>query len=197
MTDSANKNMIEINLLPAELRLKAERAPRFAKTKQILYVIPLFIGIVVIAHLYLAVMFIIGSYQLAALNTKWNKFEPQIKMLEDFKKEYGLLSTDAKGMQQLGSQRVIWSEKLNRLSLDLPYGIWFDSLSLDQKKLVIEGTAISLQKEEMNLINKFMDNLRNDAAFFKGLSNLELGPVQRKAISSYDVLDFVLICTLK
>lgn len=189
--------MIEINLLPQQLRLKTKRMPKSIKTKQILYIIPLLVGMTILIHLYLAVISITGSYKLKTLNAKWSKFEPQRKIIEDFRKEYGLLSTDLKAMQQLSSQKINWSEKLNRLSLNLPYGIWFNKLTLDQKKLIIEGTAVSLQKEEMNLINKFMDNLRNDLAFSKGTSNLELGPAQRRTVAGYEVLDFVLTCTLK
>jgi len=56
---------------------------------------------------------------------------------------------------------------------------------------------VSLQQEEMNAINKFMDNLKKDSVFLKDFSNLELTSVQKKVIGGYDIADFVLSAKLK
>jgi Tfp pilus assembly protein PilN len=137
------------------------------------------------------------SCSLGVLNNKWQRLLPQRKMLEDFKKRYAVFSSDIGVIQQLVKQRVNWSEKLNKLSLDLPSGIWFNEVSISSKNFFLKCSAVSLQKAEMNLINKFMDNLKKEIDFINDFSNLELTSVQRRIIAGYEVVDFVLVGTLK
>jgi Tfp pilus assembly protein PilN len=189
--------MIEINLLPEELKTKAKKIAKSTQLSQLLYFIPLAFGILIIIHIYLFGVFITKSLQFGALNNKWEMLQPQRKILEDFKKGYEAPSSDASIIKQLIGQRIFWSAKLNKLSLNLPKGTWFKELSIDHKNFILKGSVVSLQKEEMNLINKFMDNLKKDRDFFKDFSNLELTSVQRKVIGGYDVADFILVGTLK
>ena len=187
--------MIEINLLPEELKTKTKKIN--IKSQYFLYLIPLAFGILIFMHLYLSAVGIIKNYQFSALNNKWKKLQPQREMLKNLSKEYEVLSADAKVIQQLNIRRLNWSEKLNKLSLDLPSGIWFNEIALSRKDFILKGSVISLQKQEMSLINKFIDNLKKDAAFFKDISDLELSSAQIKAIGGYDVFDFILTAKLK
>jgi len=187
--------MIEINLLPQELKIKSKKVG--LEPSYFLYLVPLLFGILICVHVYLAVLGIAKNCQFHALNNRWQKVAPQRKTLEDFKKEHELLSSDAKIVQQLTAQRINWSEKLNKLSLNLPSGIWFDEIIVTSLDFTLRGSVISLQKEEFGLINKFINNLKNDKGFFKFFNNLELSSVQRRVIGGYDVVGFVLVGTLK
>lgn len=189
--------MIEINLLPEELRVKAQKTMPGTPPTQILYFIPFIFGLLIIIHIYLVGLFIIKSSQLNALNNRWQNLAPQRKSLEDLRKEYALLSTDVKVIQQLFKQRINWSEKLNNLSLNLPNGIWFNEISISPKDFNLKASVVSLTREEMGLINEFIRNLKNDATFFKDFNNLELSSVQRKVIGGYETIDFILQGTLK
>lgn len=191
--------MIEINLLSEALKVK----PKFKKigigieSRYLVYLMPLVFVILIFAHIYLVTLNIIKHQQFSMLNNKWQKLTPQRQMLENFKKEHELLSGDAKAIQQFSAQMTTWSEKLNKLSLNLPSGIWFNEFALTQKDFTLKGSVVSLQKEEIALINKFMDNLKNDSIFFKDFNNLELSSAQRKVIGGYEIVDFVLKGTLK
>ena len=191
--------MIEINLLPKELKtdFKPEKTGIGLQPRQVLYFIPFIFGILLCIHLYLFAVTIFKSSQFNILNNKWQKFEPQRKMLEGFNKEYALLSEDAKISQQLLRERINWSEKLNKLSLDLPSGIWFNEVSISEKDFILKGSVVSLQLQEMNLIKIFLDNLKKDALFFKDFSNLELGSVQRETIGGYDIVEFTITAGLR
>ena len=189
--------MIEINLLPEELKIKKEKAAKAIKSRQVLYFIPLIFIILIIIHIYLLSLLIVKNFQLSALNNKWQQLQPQKKKLEDFKGEYQTLSQDDNAIKQFTSQRIIWSAKLNKLSLNLPSGTWFREMSVSGKVLTLRGSVVALQKEEMDLINKFIDNLKKDRDFFKDFNNLELTSVQRKIIGGYDVTDFILVSTSK
>jgi len=188
--------MIEINLLPEELQVKSKKGSAL-KPDYAIYFIGLIFGLFICAHIYLGIVSVFKSYRLNSLNKRWQSLEPQRKIWESLKKEQELLSADAKYIQQLAKSRIIWSEKLNKISLDLPSGVWLWDLSINQKDFVLKGSAVSLQKQEMGLINKFMDNLKSDSTFFKDFSGLELSSVQRRTIADYDVVDFVLLGKLK
>lgn len=187
--------MIEINLLPDELKLRTKKETKALDARKILYFIPLVFAVLLIAHIYLAGILIFRNYQLNTLSHKWREFEPQRKSMEEFQKGTSQLSGN---IQQLAAKQVNWSDKLSRLILYLPSGVWFNELSFSAgKDFILKGSVVSLQKEEIVLINKFMASLRTDADFFKDFSKLELSSVQRRKIGGYDIIDFVLTGGLK
>lgn len=190
--------MIEINLLPAELRLRARKSDKGPfPVKYLLYIFGLIVGALFCLHIALLMIIIVKQSQTALLNNKWKALEPQRRIFEQSRKSNEILSSDAKAIQQLLKQRVNWSEKINKLSLNLPSGVWFSEMSLNQKEFSLKGSAVSLEKEELSLINKFMANLKNDTSFFRDFNSLELASVQRRAIGGYDIIDFVLSGKLK
>jgi len=199
--------MIEINLLPEELKVKVKAknpeqvivksSTGFSQEKLFILAIPALLAIFTLIHLYFTVESISKNVQLDSLNKKWIQLEPQKKILDEFNKEYSVFSGDAGFLQLLASKKVFWAQKLNKLSLDLPSGIWFSSITINNKNITINGSVISLQKDEVALINKFLDNLKADSGFLKDFTGFELSNVQKESIGGYDVADFVLIGALK
>ena len=187
--------MIEINLLPEEFKTRIRRTERDSKIKQVIYLIPLLVVVLALAHIYFTIMLVSKNIQLGKLTKEFSNLEPQRKIIEQHKQE--LVSQDAGLSQQLTKHRIVWSQKLNKLSLDLPSGIWFKEIDITDKGVLIKGVAISLQKEEMALINKFIDNLKNDPGFFADFSKIELNSVQRKIVGGYDTVNFNLDLALK
>lgn len=139
----------------------------------------------------------IKSIHLGVLNKKWQALAPQRKTLEDFKKEHSVASLDNVTIQQFINKRINWSQKLNILSLNLPYGIWFDAFSATTKDFSLRTLVISLEQQEMSLVNKFIESLKSNKEFFKDFDKLEVGSVTRKVIGGYDVIDFILVGTIK
>jgi len=199
--------MIEINLLPQELRVKTkEKAPEqvivttttgFSLNKLFIYAIPVLLAGFVLVHLYVAVISIAKGGKLVSLEHKWINLGPQKKILDEFNQQYSAASQDAGLAQLLTGQRILWAQKLNKLSLNLPSGVWFNDLSLSKQNFTIQGSVISLQKEELSLINKLLDNLKSDKEFFKDFLNFELTNVQKRPVGTYDIADFVLTGVLK
>ncbi len=185
--------MIEINLLPEEVKAKVVSAKVREQAKFAGFFVMGGVGLFLFIHLVLGVTFIVKSIQTA-------NFVKQKQNLEEKKKELGIvdlakLQGDARTIQQLARQRIVWAQKLNALSLDLPYGIWFNELAINGKELSIKGSILSTQKQEINLIHDFINILKNDKLFFTGFNSLTLGPLQRKNIVGHEVLDFILTCS--
>ncbi len=187
--------MIEINLLPEELKAKLESKKKSVDIdlRYFIYLVPFVLSLLALVHIYLGVLIIGKNHQVDQLNKKWESLSAQRMQLEAFNKENISLNLDYSSIKKLTQGRVTWSEKLNKLSLSVPPGIWFTELSVaPPRDFTLKGTVVSLQKQEMFLIKKFIDSLKRDPEFFHNFVNLELGSVQRKTIGGFDVLDFAL-----
>ncbi|MFA5075671.1 MAG: hypothetical protein WC436_06240 [Candidatus Babeliales bacterium] len=191
--------MIEINLLPEELRVKKKTVKEAAKPTQwdnAIYAVPVILLIVIVIHLFLGAVSITRSRVLAGLQQTWKKLEPQRTQVLGLKSVLTAESSDAQIVQSMLVKRVRVAPKLNKLSLDLQSGIWFNSVSFDQKNLIVRASVVSLKMDEMDVINVFMESLKDDKDFSADFRNMEVGSVQRKTIGTYDVVDFVLTCSL-
>src|SRR3989338_7751834 len=186
--------MIETNLLPEELKPKAKKINLALAWPMYLLGI---IAILVCLHLYLAIGCLIKHRQLGLLEKKWQAMEPERKALEAFNKKYLGAGADASRVEGSLRKRIIWARNLNSLSLSLPSGVWLRALSISGCKFILSGSAVSLQREELNLIKKFIDNLSNEAPFFKNFEALEITSTQRREFGGYDIMDFILTGRIK
>ncbi len=182
--------MIEINLLPPELKTTAKKMT--IQENYLLYIIPGLIGIIIFIHLFLGLSVAIKKIQLGALSKKWNSLESQRKTLEDLQGGHDISHSESRVIQQAMAKRINWAKKLNKLSLKLPLGVWFNEITVSPKNFILKGSVISLQQEEMNSINKFIENLKSDTDFLNDFNSLELGPIQRRTVGGYDIVDFIL-----
>jgi len=191
------KKMIEINLLPEEFKINKSGGKFSFSKDQIVYIALLVIGLLLIVHIYLAFLGIAKNIQLSILTKKWHSLEPQRKELEKFNSGFALSSQSSAVVQQLIQKRISWAPKLNKLSFNLPKGVWFNEIALSPKDLIIYGSVISLEKEEMNLVNKFIENLKNDPGFINDFSGIEVSNLLRKSVGGYDIFDFTITAGLK
>jgi len=185
--------MIEINLLTEKTAAKTTglRLGSFPKEK-IIFTASVIIALLVAVHVSLFVVFILKGRQAALLNKKWQELSPQWATLGELKKYYSNQVERGEEPRQIDNGVDRWALRLNSMSTDLPYGVWFNSLSFDAGNFILKGSAVSLEKEELSLINKFMDNLKGNKGLAKDFHDLTLGAVQRRTIGGYDIVDFTL-----
>lgn len=172
--------MIEINLLPKELRKKEVR-----------FEIPLdsllkILVIVLLIHLSLTVTTAVRKAKLDSLNKNFFEFQEKKIAYDDLKKEIEILEKNRSNLDQLKGKRIIWSEKLNFISDTIPKGIWLKELSFSKGKFKIIGSCVSKRSDETERIQIFLSRLREE---FK---DLELKGLTRRSIKSQDVIDFIL-----
>lgn len=186
--------MITINLLPKELQPRsASKKDALALVKDCLPQITLAIfAILIFLHIILAFFALVRGFQCRLLSSKWDRLVPERAALESFNNKYAVISTGNKLLERLAQNRISWSQKLNKISLKLPSMVWFRSIVFSGGNLVLQGSVLSLEKEEMKFINELIDNLKNDPSFFRGFNSLELDSVQKRVIAGYDITDFIL-----
>ncbi|MFH1202621.1 MAG: PilN domain-containing protein [Candidatus Omnitrophota bacterium] len=183
--------MIEINLLPAQLRKKRKVIPNLP-AKVFLILPSVVVGILIFLHLLFIGIILIEKNQISGLQQEWQALTDKKKEAEDIRSQLGLMEGKLGGIAQLSEGRIPWVVKLNKISDFLPQGLWLTRLSIDAKTLNLEGSAISLKSEEMSLISKCLQDLKADKDFFADFSDLELKSIQRRYIKDIEVVDFII-----
>lgn len=186
--------MIEINLLPEELRKK--KSEPFLNLDLGEKKLKLFIGGAAAGLLiFIIIMLSLGSFvrknQINSLLARERGFSGKLSEIEAVNKEIAVLKAKMAALDQLTKRKFLWAEKLNQLSdLVLP-GIWFTRVCTDsENRLIIEGSVVSKSEEAMAFVGKLMKNLKDDQQFFKDFKNIKLESVQRKNKEEKDVVDF-------
>lgn len=186
--------MIEINLLPEELRKKSQE-PVFnlnIGTDKLKFFA---VGGAIVILIVIVMALLSGSFirkaQITSLLTKEKNFSERLSRIDAVNKEITVLKAKIAVLSPLINRKFLWAEKINQLSdLVLP-GIWFTHIYTDsENRMIIEGSVISKSEEAMAFVGKFMKNVKDDQRFFKDFKNIKLESVQRKNKEERDVVDF-------
>ncbi len=184
--------MISINLLPDELKERNRKG--IAPQDYVVYLAAGLLAALLALHLLLGLIYVGRDIHLGVLASAMKNQESLLKKVENFKQEYGYLFRDEFSPGQGG---LSWSEKLYCMSKDLPNGVWLNELSFVDRNFQLRGSIVSLQRNEVGLMNAFLDSLKKDSSFFKDFVTLEPGPLKRRMVASYEVVDFSLQGTLR
>jgi len=131
--------MIEINLLPQEMRKKE---PRFKPIEfgmidmKNLPVKNIGIAAVVALLVLHTALFIVGSYsksRVADMTKKYNAILPERSTAQALKSQIDLINRKVAAIDELMVKRFGWAEKLSSLSDSVTSGIWLSELSYDEK----------------------------------------------------------------
>jgi len=186
--------MIEINLLPEELR-KKKSEPVFNLNMEAEKLRFLAIGgtagILILIVITLSLGSFIRKAQTNDLLAREKVFSDRLSAIEGINKEIAVLKAKMAVLDQLTKRKFLWTEKLNRLSDMVLPGIWFTHIYTDsENRLMIEGSVISKSEEAMASVGKFMKNVKDDQQFFKDFKSIKLESVQRKNKEERDAVDF-------
>lgn len=187
--------MIEINLLPEEFRHKEERINILPQV--LLYTLIATFGLFIILHLYLGSSLLIRSLQYKSLHKSWSLVSSQLFKVNEWKKQFNISSQQTEQMKRLLAERITISDKMQILAQALPNGIWFNHLNLKEKELNLKGSVVSLKKDQMSLLNIFLNHLKEDNVFFKDFKRLRLGNMNMRSLGGFSIMDFVLEGELK
>jgi len=106
-------------------------------------------------------------------------------------------------LSSLVKDRVYLTDKLSRIVIDLPDGVWIESLRYENRGQEINSdlelymdAAVFLgsSRNEMDIVNQFLRDLKSDTIFMKGLSKVELSSVRKGEIKGFKATYFRLRC---
>ena len=217
--------MIELNLLPQELRKKRKKIE--LPDLPLIPISAAIIGALVVVQLVLGFLITISNRQLTSAEKTWKELAPKKAEFDKIKKEIALTGQKTKAIEGLIADRFNWARFLNELSNSLTANIWLTELSYNEEKaasqsssskktrrssstaskqpaeqsvarfLVISGSASGKDEEGTAYIARFIKSLKNNADFFSNFNDIELVSIKKGTVSGKDVMDFTVSCKFK
>lgn len=159
--------MIEINLLPEELRKRRHISSfRGASSVSIgklpwIRIMIFIVAVLIAAH---AVLFLSGlalGSIFKSLEYNYKKILPEKKEAEQFKTDISNMSKKISAIDELMVKRFSWARKLNDLSNSVTAGIWLTQLGYDEKIVekprAVSNVAVSDQTSDKQVTEKFTE----------------------------------------
>ena len=188
--------MIEINLLPGNLRKKKQFQFNLDLQANSVRLIGggAILGVLIVLIIFFSVGASIRKAQVSRLIKREQAMAQQTSQAETISRDVSILNAKMAALDEITQRSFLWAEKLNQLSdLILP-GIWFTRIYMDSgNRLMVEGSVISKKEEAMASVGKFMKDLREDEAFFKDFTNVKLESVERQSLDNRDVVEFKIV----
>ena len=212
--------MIEINLLPHELRKKPSILSVFSKidlswldAKKI-PVLPIASGVIALLVVLQIALFSIGiifGVQLSAATKKYSSISAAKKEADALKTQVAEINRMSSAIDELMFKRFSWAKKLNTLSDSLTPGIWLSQLDYDEKPspltgkgkraipgaLVISGYASGSGEQGTVLIGKLIKSLEENRDFYADFENIDLVSTKSDKVDNQDVMSFKITCNFK
>ncbi len=194
-------SMIEINVVPPELRKKKKKKLLPGGVDVPPEVIIGSIGglffLLILVHIGLLVINVAKMKEHKGLKQEWQSILPHKQKVDGVVTDMRRLQNKHKAIVRVtGGERIYWAQKLNVISNELPRGVWLTKIALTDEMLFIEGSAISKSQDELINVHKFTSNLKRQPQFMSELTELELGSIQRRTERGIDVADFLITTKL-
>ena len=187
--------MIEINLLPPEMRASVRRAgPVRLPWRRIAAAVG---GVVLLVSMGLPASNGLRAGRLARLKTEWVQLQPEAEKLAKAQEKLRKLKLQAQVLQSVKMPAARWAPRLNLLSDAMVPQVWLTRLAAEQgKSLRLEGSAfVGSSGDGSGQVTKFLQHLKEHPDFQKWFADIKLESVQHRDIQNEEVVDFVLLLT--
>ncbi len=202
--------MIELNLLPKELRKKKKRAfymPRIP-------VRPVVAGaasVLIAAHVLLALLVMNSEGLLKALEEKWDGLKPQREKTEKVVREIADLEKRISAVRRVAEKGLNWTKILSGLNRAVVPNIWLSDFEPKFHRdeavrremgnlpitLGITGYALGGSDEATSAVAKFITSLKENKDFSEYFEAIELQNIRSREIAGEEVMMFNLNCRFK
>ena len=195
--------MININLVPSHLRKKPKvllfsDIARNIPQEALIGLVGGLIVLLFVVHFILLVILFSKYTQRMGFEKQWQAIKPQKEKTDVVLAELRTLQNKINSIEKVTTaKRIFWAQKLNDIADAVSRGIWLNKISLDERVLLIEGSAVSKTGDEMTVPGSFVANLKGKKSFMNGLENIEVGSYQKRQVKSIDVVDFLITVKLK
>ncbi len=200
--------MIEINLLPEELKVEKKKAEsqRIDISKiPIKNIIIITTAVFIVSQIVAATTLLIKKNSLKKLNRLIKELEPRYNTALSLKSDIQQLGGKLSAINELTSKSILWSKKMADLSSAITEGIWLSELTLQDKKgpkgqqaMLLKGSAVSYPEgEEAAIIGEFIKSLKSNKGFFEDFEDVKLESSRIRKIKELEVMDFTIICYFK
>ena len=204
--------MIEINLLPKELRKQKKTSLEMPDIP----VIPIAIGVLaalIIIHTLSLFLFYNNQNLSKSLQNKWEQMEPQRVKTEKVTKEINGLREKTEAVRLIAEPQLNVAKLLNGLNRAMIPNIWLSKMEMElieeksgrgksltyTRDRVLDITGFALGKSEIATSNvaKFITSLKGNKKFSEYFDDIELENMQNRELLGEEVMRFKLLCKFK
>jgi len=193
--------MIELNLLPEQLKVKKKQKIEWAE----LPIIPVIVWVVIstIGIHALSILFVeMNRGSMKTLKKEWENYAPKKKEMEELTKKLSSINAKVTSIEELEESRIVWARKMNNINDSMLPSIWLSSFSLKaglktKTTLFLEGYATGVSEEGTASVGRFINSLKHNEEFFSGLEDIELEDMRRSVVEKKEVMKFRLSIPLK
>ncbi|MBF0388024.1 MAG: PilN domain-containing protein [Candidatus Omnitrophica bacterium] len=190
-------NMIKVNFIPQETRKSRGSVWQDGfgslSREAILGILVAGAGVLLFCHVALAGLALVKYAQHTVLQVRWGLMGAQKKVLDDVTSEIKLLHTKMNTLRVVTSQQgVVWARLMNEIADSVPKGVWIRQISFEKSQLVIEGSAVSKDKNEMIIVNNFVSMLKEQAELKKAFIGIDVASIERRDNTALSIADFTL-----
>ncbi len=215
--------MIQINLLPPELRKKESpkiMLPEIPIKKTLVVAVGFILVVQVLVSLAAGVL----AFQSGATKAAIEKLSGEVAETRRIKEASVGALNKLKDIRALTTKKFYWASLLNAITDSVSKGVWLRTLSLDEtvvevpkpnakkndkgiikKSDMIQQRSLTLKLDgsvyaagqETAFIGKFVKSLKENSFFNDLFSQIDLSNISQRKINEYDVYDFTLFCRFK
>jgi len=191
-------NLKKINLLQSKL---SKETPSNSPIKFNIQLLPvaLFLFSIVFFLLSLALKMNIFLQKKGLRNiiAQQEQINERIKKTKLVKEEQQRLMDDLILLRGYSKRNIVWSNKLTQLRGLMPERVWLTQLSFEKKsdtgKLSLKGGLLPEEnKNPLETLSQFVNNLKSDTSFFSDFSNLVLVDSRSQFKGSNEIMTFAI-----
>lgn len=203
--------MIQINLLPKELRVKKRVRKAVSFTLPVIPIASAVVCVTFLIHIALGILLHLTSARIETLNAEWESLLPAKKDFDTISSEKKKLESALKFVKKISETEINWSELLSGLSEAATPDMWLSRMSLESRgkafnykntsenptRLVLTGHVVGKSEAATAGVGRFITSLKTTDGFFKYFDEVELIDMKTSPVSGEDTMFFRLRCELK
>ena len=202
--------MIEINLLPEELR-KVQKSTSQIPDMPLIPIIAGVIGIFIMLNLLLSVIGYKNGVLEKHYNKKWEQMNPERIQTGRIFRETKTLQRKLNAINKIDKPLVSWTQIMNGLNQAMTTRVWLSNLEVGHEiksikrgvsisipvSLEINGYALGTSGQATSQVAKFITSLKGNNDFSQFFDAIELEKLSKNEIAGKEVMTFNLSCKFK
>ncbi|MFH1877573.1 MAG: hypothetical protein ABH883_02050 [Candidatus Omnitrophota bacterium] len=201
--------MIELNLLPKELRKNKARRKKKSAQITVFPIAVIALCFIVVVHILLGLMLRNNERLSAQLEAKWQEMQPQKEKTEAIARQISELQKRLAVVKKISRPEFDLTKLLTGINESVISNIWLSDFDLKYaskgpgraasmpQSLFLTGYALGKSGIGLSTAGKFMDELKRNKILSEYLEEFELQNIENTAISGEEVVRFRLIGQFK
>jgi Tfp pilus assembly protein PilN len=187
--------MIRINILPEQARRKRAgfAAQNWLKIpmENVVGIAGGVCAVLLAVHILLTGVALATKMHIAGRAKKWEHLSGEKQNIDAVMRELNANRDKLKSIKEISEGKILsWSRILNVISDSIPKGVWLRQISVEDKILLVQGSAVSKVRSEMSSVGGFVARLKESEYILNNFEDFEVGSIQRRRDTTVGVADF-------